>query len=46
VQRPTSNAVAPSPSDLCCCTAEVRARIPRFNAIVGAQKGAELVQDK
>ena len=28
-------------SDLCCCTAEVLARVLRFNAIEGVQEGAE-----
>ena len=27
--------------DLCCCTAEVSARIPSLNAIEGVQEGAE-----
>ena len=28
-------------ADLCCCTAEVLARVLRFNAIEGVQEGAE-----
>jgi hypothetical protein len=27
--------------DLCICTAEVKVRIPSFNAVEGAQKDAE-----